>query len=66
MLDPTPVDMPRIDDRRAGLRYRYGYLAAVTHSDGRPNGIGFDTLMRYDLRTNAVVQHRFQDGVDRR
>ncbi len=63
MLDSTPVDMPRIDDRRAGLRYRYGYVAAVTQSDGRPNGIGFDTLLRYDLRTNAVVHHRFNDGV---
>jgi len=62
-LDPTPVDFPRIDDRRAGLCYRYGYLAAVTRSDGRPDGVGFDTLMRYDLRTNAVVQHRFADGV---
>ena len=50
MLDPTPVDLPRIDDRRTGLRYRYGYLAAVTHGDGRPNGVGFDTLLRYDLQ----------------
>jgi carotenoid cleavage dioxygenase len=63
MLDSTPVDMPRIDDRRAGLSYRYGYLAAVTHSDGRPEGVGFDTLLRYDVRTNAVVHHRFPDGV---
>ena len=63
MLDSTPVDMPRIDERRAGLKYRYGYLAAVTHSDGRPDGVGFDTLMRYDLRTNAVVHHRFKDNV---
>jgi carotenoid cleavage dioxygenase len=63
MLDSTPVDLPRIDDRRAGLKYRYGYLAAVTHSDGRPDGVGFDTLMRYDLRTNAVVHHRFKDNV---
>jgi carotenoid cleavage dioxygenase-like enzyme len=63
MLDTTPVDMPRIDDRRAGLKYRYGYVAAVTHGDGRPNGVGFDTLIRYDLQSNAVVQHRFKDGV---
>ena len=35
----------------------------MTHSDGRPNGVGFDTLLRYDLRTNAVVHHRFKDGV---
>jgi carotenoid cleavage dioxygenase len=63
MLDSTPVDMPRIDERRAGLTYRYGYMAAVTHSDGRPDGVGFDTLLRYDVRTNAVVHHRFADGV---
>ena len=63
LLDSTPVDLPRIDDRRAGLSYRYGYLAAVTHTNGRPDGVGFDTLVRYDLRTNAVVHHRFTDGV---
>lgn len=63
MLDPTPVELPAIDERRAGLKYRYGYLAAVTHGDGRPNGIGFDTLLRYDLQTNAVVHHRFKDGI---
>jgi carotenoid cleavage dioxygenase-like enzyme len=63
MLDATPVDLPRIDDRRAGLSYRFGFVAGVTHSDGRPNGVGFDTLLRFDLKTNAVVHHRFRDGV---
>jgi carotenoid cleavage dioxygenase-like enzyme len=63
MLDATPVDLPRIDDRRAGLSYRYGYVAGVTHGDGRPNGVGFDTLLRFDLKTNAIVHHRFRDGV---
>jgi carotenoid cleavage dioxygenase len=63
LLDPTPVDLPRIDDRRAGLRYRYGWTAALTHGDGRPEGIGFDTLLRFDLHTNGVVQHRMPEGV---
>jgi carotenoid cleavage dioxygenase len=63
MFDPTPVDFPRIDDRRTGLRHRYGFFAAVTRSDGRPQGVGFDTLVRYDLRATAVLQHRFPDGV---
>jgi carotenoid cleavage dioxygenase len=63
LLDPTPVDLPRIDDRRAGLRYRYGWTAAVTHSDGRPEGVGYDTLVRFDLQTNAVVQHRMPEGM---
>jgi carotenoid cleavage dioxygenase len=63
LLDPTPVDLPRIDDRRAGLRYRYGWAAAVTHGDGRPEGVGFDTLLRFDLHTHGVVQHRMPGGV---
>jgi carotenoid cleavage dioxygenase len=63
MIDATPVDLPRIDDRRAGLSYRYGFAAGVTHSDGRPNGVGFDTLLRFDLQTSAIVHHRFKDGV---
>jgi carotenoid cleavage dioxygenase len=63
MFDSTPVDFPRIDDRRTGLHHRFGYFAAVTHSDGRPNGVGFDTLVRYDLHTTDVAQHRFPDGV---
>jgi carotenoid cleavage dioxygenase len=63
MFDPTPVDFPRIDDRRTGLRHRFGYFAAVTQGDGRPNGVGFDTLVRYDLRATAVTAHRFPEGV---
>jgi carotenoid cleavage dioxygenase len=35
----------------------------VTKSDGRPNGVGFDTLLRFDLKSNSVVHHRFKDGV---
>jgi carotenoid cleavage dioxygenase len=25
--------------------------------------VGFDTLLRFDLKTNAIVHHRFKDGV---
>jgi carotenoid cleavage dioxygenase len=63
MLDPTPMDFPRIDDRRTGLQYRYGYLAAVTHGDGAPKGVGFDTLARYDVQSRSIVHHRFDPGV---
>jgi carotenoid cleavage dioxygenase-like enzyme len=62
-FDPTPVELPCIDDRRAGLHHRYTFLAAVTQSDGRPNGVGFDTLVRYDLKAEDVLQHRFPNGV---
>lgn len=63
MFDPTPVELPRIDDRRAGLHHRYAYLAAVTRSDGRPRGVGFDTLVRYDLKGEEVLPHCFPPGV---
>jgi carotenoid cleavage dioxygenase-like enzyme len=62
MFDATPVDYPRIDDRRVGLHHRYAYLAAVTRGDGRPHGMGFDTLVRYDLKAEDIVQHRFPPG----
>ncbi len=63
MFDATPVELPSIDNRRSGLHHRYAYLAAVTRSDGRPNGVGFDTLVRYDVKIEDVVQHQFPDGV---
>lgn len=62
-FDPMPVEFPRIDDRRVGLRHRYGFFAALTRGDGRPDGIGFDTLVRCDLRATSTVQHRFPEGV---
>ena len=63
MFDPTPVELPCIDNRRTGLHHRYAYLAAVTRGDGRPHGVGFDTLVRYDLKGEDVIQHRFPNGV---
>jgi carotenoid cleavage dioxygenase len=62
-FDPRPVEFPRIDDRRVGLRHRYGFFAALTRGDGRPEGIGFDTLVRCDLRVESTVEHRFPEGV---
>jgi carotenoid cleavage dioxygenase-like enzyme len=31
VLDSHVVELPQIDPRRAGLDYRFGYVAAVTH-----------------------------------
>ncbi len=56
------MELPTIDPRRSGLHHRYAYLAALTRGDGRPLGVGFDTLVRYDLRAEDVVQHRFPTG----
>lgn len=50
-IDDRGVEFPRIDDRLAGLRARYG----VT--------VGDEGLVRYDLETGAAEEHRFSyDG----
>ncbi|MGI9163986.1 MAG: carotenoid oxygenase family protein [Mycobacterium sp.] len=46
-LDDRAVEFPRIDDRLAGLAARY----AVSVGDAR--------LVRYDLQTGDVLEHRF-------
>ena len=46
-LDDRAVEFPRIDDRLVGLPARY----AVS--------VGDASLVRYDLRTGAAVEHRF-------
>lgn len=43
-LDDLPGEFPRIDDRRAGLRHRFGALAARSHT-----GAGFDSIAWLDL-----------------
>lgn len=49
-LDDTPVEFPRIDDRRTGLATPVVY-ARAEHE-----------LLRYDLRSGAVAAHRFGTG----
>jgi carotenoid cleavage dioxygenase len=46
-LDDRPGDFPRVDDRFAGLRARYGYVAAT----GRwgDEAIAFDSVIKHDL-----------------
>lgn len=52
VLGDRPGDFPRLDDRRAGLDARYGYL-------GRTRGWGdaeveFDGVVKHDLHTGAA------------
>jgi carotenoid cleavage dioxygenase len=63
LLDGAIVELPRIDDRRTGLEYRYGYTAAQLRGGRGPFGGAFDTLQQYDFRTSAVVQHSLPEGV---
>jgi carotenoid cleavage dioxygenase len=48
-LDDRTIEFPRLDERRAGLAYRYGF--AGCGSRGAVHG--FDRIVRYDLHTGS-------------
>lgn len=58
LVDPTPQEFPRIDERRIGLPYRYAYSMALT---GAFLGAG---LIKHDRETGARQMHDF--GPNRR
>ena len=57
-LDDRPIEFPRIDDRRTGRRYRYGYAVTNVASVGEQP----THLVKYDLFTGASVVHDFGAG----
>jgi carotenoid cleavage dioxygenase len=60
-LDGTPQELPRIDERRAGLPHRYVYTLAEPATAGGPLG-GEARLFRHDLETGERAIHRFGAG----
>jgi carotenoid cleavage dioxygenase len=58
-IDDLPGEFPRLDERRAGLDYRYGFFAAS--SDRRVDAY-FDTLARIDLKTTTRSTYRLPQG----
>ena len=61
VLDPTPQEFPRIDERRFGQEYRYAYTVSVP-PDGNPQLTGATRLYKHDLRTGTRLVHEFGDG----
>ena len=59
-LDDRPGDFPRIDDRRAGLSARYGYVAASR--TWAEDDIAFDGVVKHDLV--AGTSRQFSYGSD--
>ena len=53
-LDDRAVEFPRVDERRNGRPYRYGYAVGGTSVDSNPS-----QLLRYDLRSGAAEVHDF-------
>ncbi|WP_190066741.1 carotenoid oxygenase family protein [Streptomyces griseocarneus] len=54
-----PCELPRADDRLAGLPARYGHVT-TTSLPGTPVDRG--ALLRYDLRTGSAARHDFGPG----
>ena len=59
-LDDQASEYPRLDDRYAGLRHRYGFFATTLGEQGR--AAVFDELARYDFDRNVKEIFRMPDG----
>jgi carotenoid cleavage dioxygenase len=55
-LDDRRAEFPRIDDRLAGADARFGHLTASRGPEAR------SSLLRHDLHTGVVEEHRFETG----
>lgn len=60
-LDDRPVEFPRADERRSGLRNRYGYAAANVF-EGEDDRTASCALVKYDLQGGAITAHEFGPG----
>ena len=61
VVDPSPQEFPRIDERRFGQSYRYAYTVSVP-PDGNPQLTGATRLYKHDLETGLRLVHEFGDA----
>jgi len=55
--DDRPCEFPRLDERRTGLSYRFGFAGCGGGLAG-----GFSSVIRYDVQSGASVLHDFGAG----
>ena len=60
-LDDLDTEFPRLDERRTGLNYRYGFMAADSKPKNRVGG--FDMLCRVDLENGTRDVYEAGPGV---
>ena len=59
-LDDRVADFPRVDERRLGLKHRYGYLASAANGfEGAPT---FSQVYKYDHASGRSESHDFGDA----
>ncbi len=61
VIDDTPQEFPRIDERRFGQSYRFLYTVSVP-PDGNPQLTGATQLYKHDLETGRRRVHEFGSG----
>ena len=61
VLDDTPQEFPRIDERRFGRRHRYAYTVSVP-PDGNTQLVGATRLYKHDLDAGSRSVHEFGEG----
>jgi carotenoid cleavage dioxygenase len=60
-IDDRPIEFPKVDDRVAGLRHRYGYGAQL---GGAHNAVDFSShLVKHDLELRSSQLHDFGPGM---
>jgi len=55
-LDDRSIELPRCDERRTGLAYRYGYAVERESGDERAG------IVKYDLSGGAATRHDYGPG----
>lgn len=58
-LDDTPQEMPRLDERLVGHRYRFGYFSARARGKGETL---VSTLLKQDLEQGATEAYAYGPG----
>jgi carotenoid cleavage dioxygenase len=58
-LDDRLIEFPRVDDRRMGRPYRYGYVVCAPRGGYAATG---SAIVKYDLRSGSAEVHDFGEG----
>lgn len=61
-LDDRAVEFPRLDQRRTGLAYRYGYAAGAGRVASELPLLGTNAVLRYDLAAGRCDAHELGSG----